>query len=125
MDLTELRMTLFLTTHYMEEAAVADHVIIIDDGLIAAKGSPSQLEEKYTADKLTLVCADVTKVMALLDAKGLSYSRAAETLRLSVPSSMEALPIIELCREGLSGFEVTRGSMDDAFLAITGKEIRE
>lgn len=118
-------MTLFLTTHYMEEAAAADHIIIIDDGLIAAKGSPSQLEEKYASDSLRLICSDIAAVIKQLEASGLSYRRTAETLQLSIPSSMDALPIIELCREHLDGFEVTRGSMDDAFLAITGKEIRE
>ncbi|NLA53474.1 MAG: ABC transporter ATP-binding protein [Clostridiales bacterium] len=118
-------MTLFLTTHYMEEAAGADFVIIIDDGLIAAKGSPSLLEEEYTTDKLTLICWDVAGVKEKLDSQGFLYEQTAETLRLSVNSSMDALPIVELCRESLSGFEVTRGSMDDVFLAITGKEIRE
>lgn len=118
-------MTLFLTTHYMEEAAGADFVIIIDEGKIAAKGTPSELEEEYTADKLTLVCRDVAKVKGLLEEKGLPCQQIAETLTLSVASSMEALPIIQLCREHLSGFEVTKGTMNDVFLAITGKEIRE
>jgi multidrug/hemolysin transport system ATP-binding protein len=121
----ESGMTLFLTTHYMEEAAGADFVIIIDEGLIAAKGSPSALEEEYTADKLTLVCADIDKAKALLEAQGLAYRQVAETLTLSVQSSMEALPVIERCRGHLSGFEVTKGTMDDVFLAVTGKEIRE
>lgn len=121
----EFGMTLFLTTHYMEEASGADFVIIIDEGQIAAKGSPSQLEEAYTADKLTLVCADLKKVRECLDAQELKYRQVAETLTLNVHSSMEALPIIERCREFLAGFEVTKGTMDDVFLAVTGKEIRE
>ena len=118
-------MTLFLTTHYMEEAAGADYVIIIDGGLIAAKGSPAQLEESYTGDKLSLVCANVPKVMEQLEKLGKPYTQTAEWLTLNIPSSMDALPIIEQCREYLSGFEVTRGTMDDVFLAITGKGIRE
>lgn len=118
-------MTLFLTTHYMEEAAGADYVIIIDNGLIAARGSPARLEEEYTADKLALVCTDIGKVREKLDKLGKPYKQTAEWLMLNIPTSMDALPIIEQCREHLSGFEVTRGSMDDVFLAITGKEIRE
>ncbi len=118
-------MTLFLTTHYMEEAAGADFVIIIDEGKIAAKGTPSELEEEYTADKLTLVCRDVARVKGLLEEKGLPCQQVAETLTLSVASSLEALPLIQLSREHLSGFEVTKGTMNDVFLAITGKEIRE
>lgn len=121
----ESGMTLFLTTHYMEEASGADFVIIIDEGVIAAKGSPSQLEEEYTTDKLTLVCKDIEKGKRCLDAQDLKYQQVAETLRLNVQSSMEALPIIDRCREHLVGFEVTKGTMDDVFLAVTGKEIRE
>ena len=109
----------------MEEAAGADFVIIIDEGQIAAKGSPSQLEEEYTADKLTLVCKDMGKAMETLAGMGLAFMQTAETLTLSLQSSMEALPVIERCREYLSGFEVTKGTMDDVFLAVTGKEIRE
>ena len=121
----ETGMTLFLTTHYMEEAAGADYVIIIDEGRIAAKGTPSQLEEEYTADKLTLVCKDLEGVKGCLDGQNLTYRQAAETLTVDVQSSMDALPVIQTCREHLAGFEMTKGTMDDVFLAVTGKEIRE
>ena len=47
-------MTIFLTTHYMEEAAEADYVIVIDNGSIVAKGTPSDLKERFTSDKLML-----------------------------------------------------------------------
>lgn len=121
----ETGMTLFLTTHYMEEAAGADFVIIIDEGQIAAKGTPSQLEEEYTADKLTLVCKDLEGVKDCLDRQNLTWLQTAETLTVDVRSSMDALPVIQICREHLAGFEMTKGTMDDVFLAVTGKEIRE
>jgi multidrug/hemolysin transport system ATP-binding protein len=72
-----------------------------------------------------LVCKDIEKGKRCLDAQDLKYQQVAETLRLNVQSSMEALPIIDRCREHLVGFEVTKGTMDDVFLAVTGKEIRE
>lgn len=118
-------MTIFFTTHYMEEAASADYVIIIDHGQIVAKGTPSQLKETYANDKLILVCENTARVAAILDASHLKYRITAETVILAVPSTLEALPLIEACREHISGFEVAKGTMDDAFIAITGREIRE
>ena len=60
-----------------------------------------------------------------LDGQNLTYRQAAETLTVDVQSSMDALPVIQICREHLAGFEMTKGTMDDVFLAVTGKEIRE
>lgn len=118
-------MTIFFTTHYMEEAASADYVIIIDNGKIAAKGTPAQLKDTYANDKLVLICRDTARAAAILAAAGLKYTIIADTITLSVPSTMAALPLIEACREHLAGFEVAQGTMDDAFIAITGREIRE
>lgn len=118
-------MTVFLTTHYMEEAAKADYVIVIDDGLIAARGTPGELKEAHSKDRLTLSCNDREAVHRLLEAQGLSFREAGDNIALSVASTMDALPIIEACREYIYSFEVARGTLDDAFIAITGKEIRE
>ncbi len=118
-------MTVFLTTHYMEEAAGADYVIVIDDGKIVAKGTPSALKEAYTTDKLTLSCADAEKVRAALDGEALSYTQEADRITVPIGSTLSALPILQKVGDALSGFEVTTGTMDDAFIAITGKEIRE
>lgn len=118
-------MTVFLTTHYMEEAAGADFVIVIDDGQIAAKGTPAQLKEKYTTDKLTLICRDPERVRALLAAQQIRYERQADRVMVGIPSTLAALPLLEQAADFISGFEVTTGTMDDAFIAITGKEIRE
>lgn len=118
-------MTIFLTTHYMEEAAVADYVIIIDDGEIIAKGSPAQIKENYTSDKLVLVCNDIDKVSKILSDKNYTTNIIADYIEVLIPTTMDALPIIEECKNYISGFEVLKGTMDDAFIAITGKEIRE
>jgi multidrug/hemolysin transport system ATP-binding protein len=118
-------MTVFLTTHYMEEADGADYVIVIDDGKIAAKGTPLDLCGRYAQDRLTLSCADAGKVKAYLDAHGTAYTQVADHLVVPIREPFEALPLIDGCREYLKTFQVTVGSMDDAFLGITGKELRE
>ncbi len=121
----ETDMTIFLTTHYMEEAANADYVIVIDNGLIAAKGTPAELREKYTSDKLYLVCKNMAAVTSTLEARGVVFETAADRVIVPIQSSLDALPILRDCGDDISGFEVINGTMDDAFIAITGKEIRE
>lgn len=118
-------MTIFMTTHYMEEAAGADYVIIIDDGKIAAKGTPSALKESYSTDKLSLICTDLQRVLPILNDNHLEYKQVADRIIIQISDTMAALPIIEECKDYISGFEVMNGTMDDAFIAITGKEIRQ
>ena len=118
-------MTVFLTTHYMEEAAGADYVIVIDDGRIAARGTPAELKERYTKDRLTLECKDPNRILPRLEQMGCRGRLAGGRIEVEVESTLTALPVLEALRDDLDGFEVVRGSMDDAFLAITGKEIRE
>lgn len=118
-------MTIFLTTHYMEEASVADYVIVIDGGQIAAKGTPSELKDKYSCDRLCLTTKQPQELASILDGMSLSFKTAADNFELSISDTLLALPIIEACKDCISSFEVIKGTMDDAFIAITGKEIRE
>lgn len=118
-------MTVFLTTHYMEEAANSDYVIVIDHGEIAAKGTPAELKAQYANDLLRLVCKDATALRGVLDETDYQYSKVADQMIVKLPNTMSALPILDKCRAYISGFEMVRGTMDDAFIAITGKEIRE
>jgi len=120
----ETGMTVFLTTHYMEEAAEADYVIVIDNGLIAAKGTPAELRTKYAHDKLILMGKD-EGIQAVLEEKKQPYTRAGDRVIVELESTLDALPIVEACKDKIKGFEVTAGTMDDAFIGITGKEIRE
>lgn len=116
-------MTVFFTTHYMEEADNADYVVIIDDGLIAAKGTPSELRENFASDKLIMSCVDIEKAEAVLNGK--SFQKIADKLVVPLEKSMDALAIVESCRDYISGFEVRMGTLDDAFITVTGKELRE
>jgi multidrug/hemolysin transport system ATP-binding protein len=118
-------MTVFLTTHYMEEAAGADYVAIIDNGLISAKGTPGELREKYSTDTLNLLARDNIKLEEFLKAQGISFSISGGTYLIPVGSTMEALPLVNKVENLITGFEVISGSMDDAFVSITGKEMRE
>lgn len=120
----EKGMTVFLTTHYMEEAASADYVIVIDHGKIAAKGTPAQLKQEYAKDQLRLWANDLTPVRGLVEEMALSYDQHTDVLTITIPSTLEALPIIERVRDHIAGFEVLQGTMDDAFIGITGKEMR-
>jgi len=121
----ETGMTIFLTTHYMEEAAEADYVIVIDNGSIVAKGTPSDLKERYTSDKVTLVSKEPEALAAKLTADGLANSVVANRVAVPIPNTLAALPLLERYKDQFTGFTVTTGTMDEAFIAITGKEIRE
>lgn len=112
-------MTAFLTTHYMEEAADADYVTIIDSGKIAAEGTPLALKNKYTSDFVTLYGADENKISAL----SVPYEKAHGAIKLSVPNTSEATKLIISHPELFSDYEITKGKMDDVFLAVTGKKL--
>lgn len=118
-------MTVFLTTHYMEEAAKADYVIVIDKGEIAAKGTPEELKEKYSTDSVSIVPKDHDKAVSILSANRISFSEEADQLVVKLSETIEALPILKLLEGEICSFQVLNGTMDDAFIGITGKEIRE
>lgn len=117
-------MTIFLTTHYMEEAAGSDYVVVIDDGLITAKGTPAELKSQYAQDILRLSCRDEEALRASLAGECDCRTDNGQ-IAVRLPSTMSALPILDKCRGFISSFEVIQGTMDDVFLQITGKEIRE
>lgn len=121
----ETGMTVFLTTHYMEEAAEADYVIVIDNGEIAAKGTPTALRAQYASDLVKLFPTDEAALVSLLEELKLPYTKVSDRLIIKISSTMEALPLLERAKPYIGGFEVLNGTMDDAFIGITGKEIRQ
>jgi multidrug/hemolysin transport system ATP-binding protein len=121
----EKGMTVFMTTHYMEEAANADYVIVIDNGKIVAEGTPAELKDEYSKDKLVLSTSRKNELAARLQELGLEYTRVVDSFTVQIPGSLEALPIIEATRDLIESFEVLKGTMDDAFISITGKDLRE
>ena len=112
-------LMVFLTTHYMEEAADADYVVIIDGGKMSAEGTPLELKNKYTGDFITLY--GITEA----EAKGLSDKTEAlrDAYRISVSNTAEATSMIIAHPEIFKDIEITKGKMDDVFLAVTGKKL--
>lgn len=121
----EKEMTIFLTTHYMEEAAKADYVVVIDKGEVIAKGTPAQLKEEYSTDYMTLHTSCIDKVTKLLEGLGIIPDIKGDELHIQLENTLQAIPIIEQCKDDIISFQVIKGTMDDAFISITGKEMRE
>lgn len=111
-------MTVFLTTHYMEEAADADYVVILDKGKIAAEGTPLSLKNEYTGDFVTIYNAEEENVKAL----GLPYEKIRDAFRVSVKDTAEARDLIIKNPALFTDFEITKGKMDDVFLSVTDKK---
>jgi len=118
--LKEQGMTIFLTTHYMEEAADADDVVIINKGEIVAHGTPTVLKEKYSSDYLEVLPKDSSKLEEFLTKEGIEYAVRSDALRIPLENTMRAIPIIEKIEDYIESFEVRTGTLDDAFVNITG-----
>ncbi len=111
-------MTVFLTTHYMEEAADADYVVILDSGKIVAEGTPLELKNKFTGDYISLY-TDEESVKKL----NKPYESTAEGFRVAVENTAEATQLILQYPEIFVDYEIVKGKMDDVFLAATGKTL--
>jgi len=119
-------MTVFLTTHYMEEAATANRIIIIEKGRIMAKGTPFDLKEKYTSDLVKIYCGENSQIIAeRLGAMGVSAVSREYGLSFEVKHTREAAEPVYSVKDLIDGFEVIQGSMDDVFLNVCGREMRE
>lgn len=112
-------MTVFLTTHYMEEAADADYVVILDQGRIAAEGTPLMLKNTYTGDFITIYGEDEEQIKKL----GLPYEAIRDAYRISVPNTEVTTQMILKYPKMFRDYEVTKGKMDDVFLSVTGKKL--
>jgi len=118
-------MTVFLTTHYMEEAAESDYIIVIDHGEIAAKGTPAELKTQYATDTLRLSIADESSLRHIIEDLKLEFTISAGELIIKLTSTMESISILKKCQKYINSFQVLQGTMDDAFIGITGKELRQ
>ncbi len=123
--ITKLRknngLTVLLTTHYMEEAADADRVVIIDSGRIAARGTPHELKNRFTGDYITLYGIEEKQIKAI----GVPYERVGSAYKINVKNTSEATSIIIENPNLFFDYEITKGKMDDVFLAATGKRLEE
>ena len=121
-ELKRKGMTVFLTTHYMEEAAEADDIVIIDKGMIVAHGIPSVLKDSYCSDYMTVVPKDMASADRALSSAGSDHEMRGDSLFIRLRSTKDAIPLIEMLKDNIVSFEVRTGSLDDAFIAITGDD---
>lgn len=113
-------MTIFLTTHYMEEAADADDIVIISSGEIVAHGTPDQLKEQYCTDYIRAVPKDESGLRSVLDNVNVDYKVEKGIYTINIASTLESVPILEKIAPYSESFEVRTGTLDDAFISITG-----
>lgn len=118
---SEKNMTVFLTTHYMEEAAEADYVVILDSGEISAEGTPLELKNTYTGDFVTLYGVTSSEVAQLEK----PFENVRDAYRVSVENTEEATQLILKYPDIFRDYEIVKGKMDDVFLSVTGKKLTE
>lgn len=122
-------MTVFLTTHYMEEANEADRVIVIDAGKIKVQGTPFELKERYTKDILKVVLKNTNNIKYCeyfrKKLQGHEYKQKENSCEINIYKSADAIEILYNMKDDIEGFEIVKGTLDDAFLNITGKDVND
>ena len=118
-------MTIFLTTHYMDEAEVCSKVVIMDHGKIVAHDTPEHLKHQYTGTEVDVVCTQTEPLESALQERDVPYRKVENKLMFHTKKASAALDILSAHRGEITDFEVKNGTLNEVFLAITGKEIRE
>ncbi|CRH19605.1 MAG: ABC transporter ATP-binding protein [Carnobacterium sp.] len=114
----KLGMTVFLTTHYMEEAAEADKIAVINHGELIALGTPNQLRNKYSRDSLNLYKTSLEDLKIECEKRKLGYTEGIDFIRIQVRDTDEALHLLNELNDLYQSFEVRKGNLDDVFLAL-------
>jgi multidrug/hemolysin transport system ATP-binding protein len=112
-------LTVFLTTHYMEETKDANRVVIIDHGHILVSDSPINLKEKYTKNYLKIYIGKNIDIENRFN----EFEYKTNAYYIPFDKSEDVIKFIENNKDILSDFEVIKGDMDDVFLKVTGKEL--
>lgn len=112
-------MTVFLTTHYMEEAAQADYITIIGKGEIKAMGTPLELKEIYSTDLLKIKSSYHDRTIEILNNLNVKFEIINGLFEIQLKLTTDAIKIIELCKDNIENFEVLNGTMDDVFINVT------
>ncbi len=122
---TETGMTVFLTTHYLEEADKAQDVVVMDKGRIIAHGTPNELKNRYSSDRIVSYSARSEAFEAALEGERRGYFYDAERgcYRIDIKDGADAKEILQKFGTYITDFELLKGDMDDVFLNVTGKNI--
>jgi len=118
----EQGITVFLTTHYMEEAANADYVTIIHKGKIVAEGTPAILKNEYSKDYFKLIPNNKEKLLNYLKDNDRVYEKIADQYYIEINSSKDAINLILDIKDNIKTFEVTKGTLDDVFINVVGEQ---
>ena len=121
----ERNITIFLTTHYMEEAEICDQIAIIDGGKIVAHDTPYALKKKYTKDRAYITTKNSEELEQLLISYQLNYEKKEGYYRVEAEDITHLLQVLSLHKDAITDLEIRKGTFNDVFLEITGRKIRE
>ena len=121
----EKNITIFLTTHYMDEAEFCDKIAIIDHGEIVAHDTPRKLKKKYTKDLAYITTKNPKVLEKILKEQKLKYTTNEDYYQVEVKDLTKFLDVLSKCKKDITDLELKKGTLNDVFLAITGREIRE
>ena len=121
----EKNITIFLTTHYMDEAEICSKVAIMDGGKIIALDTPYRLKQQYTKDKANITTTDEQGLVTLLDKAGYVYTKKTGYYSIEVESIPKFMDILSEQKSSITDLEIKKGTLNDVFLEITGKDIRK
>jgi len=119
----ETNMTIFFSTHYMQEAEQADYIVIIKDGKIALEGTANTLRTAYAKDHLEVVFQHEVEGKKLLNELNIYYEKKQEVFIIPLLATVEAIDLLHELKQSISSFEVVKGSMDDVFIQIQQNDI--
>lgn len=118
-------MTVFLTTHYLEEADKATYVTIMNKGSIIAEGTPTELKNQYSSDTVIVYAEKDKKYKEAFKGYQYKYSKDQKAYLVNIPDSEHAKQFLNKFSDLVLDFEVKKGDMDDVFLKVTGQNIIE
>jgi len=121
----ERNITIFLTTHYMEEAEICNKIAIMDGGIIVAHDTPYALKKEYTKDKAYITTKNEPELERLLTQYELKYIKKDSYYKVDAEKISPLLQVLSIQKEVITDIEIKKGTFNDVFLEITGKKIRE
>ena len=121
----EKNITIFLTTHYMEEAEICDKVAIIDGGVIVAYDTPYALKKKFTKDTAYITTPHTERFEQILNQYKLPFKRKDGYYKIIATNINDLLQVLSVEKDVITDIEIKKGTFNDVFLEITGKKIRE
>ncbi len=121
----EKNITIFLTTHYMDEAEICSKVAIMDNGKIVAMDTPYRLKQQYTKDRAYITTIDGAGLENLLEKAGFTYKKKDDYYSVEVDSLPKLMDILCEQKDSITDLGIKKGTLNDVFLEITGKDIRK